>query len=637
MAENHVIISQLDAEIISYLTTCHDYCDSYDIARIVGINRRQVRSEIANVKEILSSLGYTLDSKRSKGYRIVERDRITQLQDIIREHTRNDSSFSTPQGRSDFLMEMLVMNDTRYLKLDELADALYVSRSTINNDLQVLNGVVTARKCRIETRPRQGIRLTGKERAKRTLLCDCLYNINTLNNSHVTFLELFMDPQGTLEYSIMKTLEQQNIVMSDMAMSDFLLYLTVVCLRVTAGKMLEESPDVSIIKERREFDTASLIAVRISQYLGILLNEHEVNQIAIKIIANRSSTIRPDLQYHEKTQLILDDSVREIRRLTGIPLTSPDYLEQFRNYIDSALMILYFGEKIRNPFYQTIRENFPLAYDLSLIVKDVIHRHTGYTMSSSFMAFFTTFFNTWIQDRRYRSRRVLLISALGVGAARSIEQELQVNFGQHMHVADISNYHDLPNKDMSQFDMVISTIPISRHLDIPSVVISQFVTADDLHRLETTITSDYSLFQPELAYVPSLFMSGLSSNSLDEVRKLMTAKICRLFPKLKEGYVETMLESSQNYMTELGNGFLFVRLEKPLNTQRFSVPALLRNPLNYHGSEIRAVVLVSSADRRYYRALREASRAISRRELEEVADKKNPDYAEFIHLYQEEW
>lgn len=637
MTDKNIIISQLDAEIIEYLTTVHDYCDSYDIARVVGINRRQVRSEIANVREILASLGYTLDSKRSKGYRILERNKITALQNLVRSSSRDEQSFYTPAGRRDFMMETLVMNDGRYLKLDELADSLFVSRSTINNDLQFLTRIVETRGCTIETKPRQGIRLVGSEKNKRVLLCDCLYNINTQNNSHSAFLELFMDPQSVLENSILHILKNQNIIMSDLAMCDFLLYLTVVCLRVTAGRMLEESPDVSFIIGRNEFNTAALIAVRISQYLGILLNEHEVNQIAVKIISNHSSTALERHYFDDKTSEILKECADRIHRLTGIRLKNRDYLTQFANYIDSALIILSFKEKVRNPYYQTIRENYPLAYDLAVIVKSVFLDLTGYNLSSSFMAFFTVFFNTWIQVKRYRPRRVLLLSSLGIGAANSITKELQVHFGDELTVKKTASYYELPDEDLNEYDLVISTMPILRHLSIPSVVISQFMTNDDLTRIETTVTSDYSGFQPELAYCPTLYTSGLLSADMKTINTVLTGKITRLFSNLKESYVESTLESDQNYLTDLQNGFLFIRLEKPLNTLSFTVAALLKEPLDYNGSEIRAVILVSSADRRFYRGLREASRAIPRKELTEVADKKNPDYAEFIAMYREEW
>lgn len=634
---NSIIISPLDAEIIDYLTTCHDYCDSYDIARVVGINRRQVRSEIANVKEILSTLGYTLDSRRSKGYRILERDRITELQDYIRSSSHGDQSFFTPSGRRDFMMETLVMNDDRYIRLDDLADSLFVSRSTINNDLQILTGIIENRGCTIQTKSRQGIRLSGSEKNKRILLCDCLYNINTQNNTHSSFLELFMNPQSVLENSILQTLINQNIVMSDLAMCDFLLYLTVVCLRVRAGRMLEESPDVSMLRGRKEFDTAALIAVRISQYLDILLNEHEVNQIAVKIISNQSSTMLAEHYYHDLTNQIAEECLHQIFILTGIRLTEKHYIDQFYNYIDNALTILSLHEKVRNPFYQTIRESYPLAYDLALIVKSIFFDRSGYAISSSFMAFFTVFFNTWIQDKRHRPRRTLLLSALGVGAANSIRTELQVHFGSELEVKRIASYYELPGIDLNDYDLVLSTMPVLRNLSIPSVVISQFMTDDDLRKIETSVTSDYSVFQPELAYCPTLFVSGITYKTPEVIRDTISDKITNLFPNLKKSYVDTILESDQNYLTDLQNGFLFCRLEKPLNNLSFAVVLLLKEPIPYEDHKIRAVVIVSSADRRFYRALREASRAIPEQELMEITDKKNPDYAEFIRLYHEEW
>ena len=131
-------ISDLDASIIQYLVSTNDYCTSFDIASAISINRRQVRGEMNSVKNILAKLGYTLDSKRSKGYLILERSELDNLVNIICSTGTEYGDINTPEGRQSFLCQVLYIDDEYYIKLDDLADMMFVSRSTVNNSLTQL-------------------------------------------------------------------------------------------------------------------------------------------------------------------------------------------------------------------------------------------------------------------------------------------------------------------------------------------------------------------------------------------------------------------------------------------------------------------------------------------------------------------
>ena len=633
-----LVINNIDTAIIEYLILNHDYCDSYDIARNVGINRRQVRSAIVSVKDILYGLGFTLESKRSKGYRIVERNRISELSDIIHASTPESSSFISPLGRQDCIMEILFMRDDEYTQLDELADLLYVSRSSIANDIADLKVQFDKRKVAIETKSRQGIRMTGEEFNKRENYCDCLFNILTKNNTHYTFLDLFLEEKSDLEFDIIKTIRSYQIPISDYALCDFLMYLTIALMRILQGKVLTDSPDVQEIKKTKEYELAIVLMTKIGQHFGFYPNEHEINRVAIKLIAKESSSVQERIIPSPLAISIGKETISRIYERTGVLLPEDDPLyPAFMRFVESGINYLKYDEKVRNPFFYSIKESFPLAYQLSLIYREVTDEIYHKKPSTSDLVFSSIFFQNWIQKLYHHPRRVLLVCGLGSSATQLTGALLTEALYNSIQITDTRMYYELPDCDLSRFDFIISTMVIQKQLPIPAIHISQFVTRDDIRRIQNYLSNDYQNLHPEYVCVPTLFTNITEDvTSLKQCFKIMSEMVCRQFSRLKINYVDSQLSNKANIHTVLDNGIYFIRLEKPLISGHYPVIVLLSQPILVEDKPLHAIIVVSSErnDYQFYRSLRELVRLIPGEKIRKIAAEKG-DYASLMKLFTE--
>lgn len=128
-----------EIKIIQILLASNDYISTYEIATLIGISRRSVREEINNVKNILKELEIHFTSKPNKGYIIDEKtpEIINKLQEIINKN-ENDDAYALvpniPHDRVNYILKLLAQSD-KYIKMDDIADDLLVSRATIANDL----------------------------------------------------------------------------------------------------------------------------------------------------------------------------------------------------------------------------------------------------------------------------------------------------------------------------------------------------------------------------------------------------------------------------------------------------------------------------------------------------------------------
>ncbi len=627
-----ISLSELDASIIRYLISCQDYCTSYDIAMNVGINRRQIRSEINVIKDILEDLGYTLDSKRSKGYFILERSELGFLNELVN-NAGTHNEFLSPGVRRTYATQLLIENDDDYMRLDDLADALYVSRSTINNDLAQHLSRLEKHNLTLDFKKRGGVRIVGTELAKRESYCDGLFSIFSNSRTIYNYLDLFTNPQAKLENMIVDTLQAYSIQMSDTAMCDFLIYLTVLASRISKGKTLTESPDITPIEGRSEFDVARILAGLLSNYLNVQINEHEINRIAIKLLAKRSSTLITDATEHPEALLISRDCLDQIYKTMRISFHDPRFARIFEQYIYTTYVITRYNEKVRHPLYQEMQENYPVAYDMAKIVSDVFRQHTGTPLSSSHIAFYTTFFNTWISRMKTKKEPVLLICSLGTGATESVREQLMVDLGSRIDILDTCMYYQLNDMDLSRYTFIISTMPINRTLSIPTVHISQFVLQDDIKKIIDFLSTNFSSFRPLCVMTPSLYIDRVHASDINGAYSAMAKIISSVFKKLKPTYVESILSTEQNIINVLPNSIALIKLSKPLSSHSFISVLALDQPLLYNGEEIRILLAVSSVNKtiNLFTAMQEKCVSVRKKDICSFIEQPH-EYHEFLSL-----
>ncbi len=633
----NISLNELDAAIIRYLVSCQDYCTSYDIAMNVGINRRQIRSEINVVKDILDELGYTLDSKRSKGYFILERSELGFLNELLENNSFSQNTVMSPGNRRTYLTQLLVENDDDYMKLDDLADTMFVSRSTVNNDLITHTARLESKGLKLDFKKRGGVRLVGSELAKREIYCDGTFSIFGNSGTLYNYLDLFTNREAKLESAILDILQRYDLQMSDTALCDFMIYLTVTATRLSKGKTLTESPDISMIEGGIEFDVARIIATMLSNYLGVMINEHEINRIAIKILAKRSSSLLTDVAASPEAKQIAADCLESIRAKMRINFSNPGFLNVFEQYIYTTYVITNFGEKVRHPLYREMRENYPVAYDAAVIVSDEFEKHTGKPLSSSHIAFYTTFFNTWIARMKTKKEPVLLICGLGVGATESVREQLLVDLGSRIDIVDTCMYYQLGRMDLSKYTFIISTMPINKELPIPVLTISQFVLQDDIHKIVDFLSTNFSSFRSAVVMTPSLYKDRIHVKKLSDVYEVMASIICSVFPRLKPTYVETILAAEQNIFNVLPNSIALIKLSKPLSSHSFICAAVLDKPLKYGDDEIRVILAVSSVNKtiNLFTAMQEQCINIPKKTVDRFIQEPHP-YSDFVSMIMDE-
>ncbi|UTI43195.1 helix-turn-helix domain-containing protein [Niallia sp. RD1] len=136
------------------------------LATVNQVTARTTREDIKNLDTILNKHGAKILSVISKGYTLEIWDKSVfqqYLHSIFVENALSHSGIpKTPEDRVTYIIIRFLLND-HYLKLDDLADELYVSKSTIQQDIKNVKEILQKYDITLEARPNYGLKAVGDE------------------------------------------------------------------------------------------------------------------------------------------------------------------------------------------------------------------------------------------------------------------------------------------------------------------------------------------------------------------------------------------------------------------------------------------------------------------------------------------
>ena len=201
-----------------------------ELAEFCGCTTRTIRNQVAQINEteqqILSS---------SQGYRIN-----TNMK--IRHKKHNDIN----EDRKAQLFLLLLKSTVAGIDLYDLADTLYVSESTLKNDIQILRQEMQTKNLKLSIRENT-IRLTGSERDKRRYMISLLYNEGDYQEKLKYHIQDMIGEISLtdLEQRIRDVLALHKIKINQYSMNNIVLHFAISIERIRQGndlKLMKDSP-----------------------------------------------------------------------------------------------------------------------------------------------------------------------------------------------------------------------------------------------------------------------------------------------------------------------------------------------------------------------------------------------------------
>ena len=597
-------LTKNEIEIIKLLISSNNYISSYDIATATGINRRIVRDEMLSVKSKLKTLGCELISKPSNGYLILHQssDSLKLLNKTIQEveRKREYSLPTLPWERRNYIVKRLI-DENDYMKIDTLADELLISRSTVCNDIKGAKENISKYNLSFKQKPNYGICIVGDEVDKRKPLCDYIFANLTESEMHYDYLTNFIYQKDSLEYGIIRILRNYDIEITDIALCDFLLSLSINISRIIVNQVLTSSPDLTPITGRVELQVAKDIAEYIETRTSIHFNEYEINQIAIQLICKRST--RGLIPRHDEKKSKIIQEIRDAiydKTYIKIDISNERFMRILSSYVDTYFLCAHFNEKIRNPLYDTLKNTYPLAYELAVISLNILEKYKKAYSYNSSAAMFTALFNVMINEVTKPKIKVILLNGISGSSSMLNSQLILKRFENQLDIACTIEYYKLFDLNLKDYDFIISTIPIHAELDIPHINISKLINDEDLDTIQNYISYIFDEFRPEYHFHPKLYKDHVKAKTYKSVVNEFYKLLKHQYPSINESFKNSLLIKNQITITTYKNNIALIKLSKPINKHNILSVIVLDEPIIFNNTPTQLCILLSTQDNDNY-------------------------------------
>ncbi|WP_431022153.1 Transcription antiterminator BglG [Erwinia rhapontici] len=462
-----------------------------ELARRFAVSTRTVRTDINVLNELLAEHGASLVLNRGAGYQLKIEDlpRYTALLQQSPSHLRVPR---TSPERVHYLLTRF-LTSAFSLKLEDLADEWFVSRTTLQSDMAEVREWLARYQLAIETKPRYGMKLFGKEVAMRTCLTDLLYQIaqEDIDSPLLRLEALNSGMLDTLQPLLQQCLSRFTIRLTDEGEFYLRLYCAVAVRRIGEGYPLTEFSAEDVDGDVR--DAARHIVNLMRPMTGKAISPAEEAFLRVNIAARRvedsvASVISPD-----DGDSLVDYILSYINTHYNFNLQNdPQLHADLLTHIKTMITRVRYQIQIPNPLLSNIKQHYPMAWDVTLAAVSSWGKYSPYIISENEIGFLVLHIGVGL-ERHYnvgyqRHPQILLVCDTGNSTVRMIEAMLLRKYPQIV-VSNTLSLREYELKENVEEDFVISTVRLSDK-DKPIVVMSPFPTDYQLEQIGKLVLLD---------------------------------------------------------------------------------------------------------------------------------------------------
>ena len=462
-----------------------------ELAQRLSVSTRTVRADITALNALLLHYGAQFILTRGSGYQLVIHDP-TRYQTLEESAPKAQHIPRTVADRIHFLL-VRFLTSAFSIKLEDLADAWFVSRATLQGDMVDVRERFQRYQLTLETRPRHGMKLFGSEVSIRACLTDLLWELSQQGPLNPLIGEEAFDASvpTLLAGVLQETLTRHHVRLTDAGERFICLYGAVAVRRVSEGYPLADFSAEDVAQNVR--DAARELASTLQQLAGKPLAAAEEEWLCVHLAARQVQDVDPGTISADDDEALVNYILRYINQQYNYNLLDDAQLHaDLLTHIKTMITRVRYQIMIPNPLLDNIKQHYPMAWDMTLAAVSSWGKYTPYAISENEIGFLVLHIGVGL-ERHYnigyqRQPQVLLVCDTSNAMVRMIEAILQRKYPQ-LEIAATLSQREYEQREEIAEDFVISTVRISEK-EKPVVTIAPFPTDYQLDQIGKLVLVD---------------------------------------------------------------------------------------------------------------------------------------------------
>lgn len=495
-------LNNVELQIVEFMFE-HEkvYLPSQSIAEFIEVSDKTVRKYIKSLNGVLEDFGANIEMKRGSGYQLVVKDnkRFYQLLERIKtqKHSMEDSMFLIDStDRERFILNALLL-ENKLMTLDELADLMFISKSTISAVVQLIRERIKRFSLSIAYDLDGHVMIKGEEIEKRRFILNYFFSTSSLgSNTNADLLDYQYKgfSTETIFIIVLEKCREFNIQLSDFVLQNLVLHIALAIKRNEKGFTINNVQVDDAIEYDKELFVAEKIVASIEKLIEIQFTENEAKYIALHLKSKSNNQVQilnkqDDPELSLKTQIT--ETLGQMQSQSDVYFSMDHQLMMgLKTHFEPLMTRLKLGIKLKNPLLDEIKDKYADVFDttktyfmrMPLLKTYVVDDHEWAYISLHVLA----------AVERYKKEHkvnVIVICATGLGSAQMLKNRLENEFAGNLNIIDVISYYQLNDEVLKNVDLIVSTLDISTSFySIPVIKVSVFLNKQDIELLNQHLT-----------------------------------------------------------------------------------------------------------------------------------------------------
>ncbi|MFK3938672.1 BglG family transcription antiterminator [Alkalihalobacillus sp. NPDC078783] len=582
---------------------------SEQIAEYLSVSDRTVRKEIKDMNEICCQHGFLIKNLRGKGFyfEVTAPEPFQFFKQGISSSPLYFDIHSKEGRMKQCIYSLLYEKD--YISLEELAEKLFVSRTTLSSELNSVRSFIQDNGLTLHSKVGKGFYIQGEEIQKREALFSLIDN-----HIDYTQIETYFEWKKqkkdvvTLQQKLPPLFHSAHLYFTDENLNNFIYYLVIMADRTANHFYIEDGHKQSDVSCELKQVIHPLVTIA-ENLFSMTMSEPEVSYLSVQLKSKVISKTAPDTSSQSLLIDYINAFLNKINENYYYYLTQDEQLKHdLKSHIQSMLYRAENNIRVRNPMEEHIKKYFPLAYELTLYAVRSIKEEFSYDINLGEVAYLALHIGASL-ERNYqvkyeRHNSCLIVCGSGFGTARIIESTIKRAIPHLFITKTISaqKYHTLP---YIEEDVVITSVKIEEK-NKPIFKIETLPSKKEMIELDKKITQELSDTQDLLLkyFSPKLFFKQSFKTKEEAIRVLTEAMEKEKVIQHQTEFTEAIFKREELGSTLIGEG---VAIPHPLNLLSLRTQigiAISDTPIEWgNGQTTRLIFLLAISKEDYEEAM----------------------------------
>lgn len=537
--------------IIKILLNSVEPVSSLALSQEIGCSTKTIQNEIKEVNKELKNC--EIVSIRGIGYKIEG-----NLDDI---DIKNSDLYD--YDRVEYIIKKIInisSTDKDTIKLEDLADSMYVSLSTVKNDLKEVKKILNEYNLKISSKHKQGICIEASEEDIIKFIINYSNKVDNSLNIKDFLNNNIIENLFSIKKILLDTLSYENMILTDNEFKNIVNY-------------------ISIYLSRNNTNQSDFIKEYIKKY--------------------KSKKEKP---ISEDEQLLIRKAIKEFCRdlniATSINLSHDKIFEEcLFNHICNLYKRADLGINQYEITAGEIKLKYPFSFELGKIAKKTIEKNLNMEISEDEVENIALHIGGALEriDKRDEKKvyKTIIVCTSGVGTSMLIKSKLENIFKGKLEIIKVIPSYLIDYINVLDIDFVISTVEVNLE-NVNVIKVSPMLTDKEIKLIEKYIETEnvYIDLDIQNLFSSELFFKDIKAETRSQVIDIMSKKL------VEKGYIDDTMR--QSYFeretiatTEIGNMVAIPHGAKGEVYENKVAIGILKEPISWEVGKVRLIIMLA--------------------------------------------